>query len=99
MTCYIKKANRNSRTDSIIITINILNGVLKSRLVNGRDFLNDKIYLRQSPRKQHKKVKREFFFLTKYNLMVIEAKKREHGGKIVFQVMMAEYSSELKKCF
>lgn len=58
LTCYIKKANRNSRTDSIIITINILNGVLKSRLVNGRDFLNDKIYLRQSPRKQHKKVKR-----------------------------------------
>lgn len=31
--------------------------------------------------------------------MVIEAKKREHGGKIVFQVMMAEYFSELKKCF
>lgn len=76
--------------------------MLKSRLVSGRDFLNDKIYLRQSPRKQHKKVKREIYiyiFFTKDNLMVIEAKKREHVGKIVFQVMMAEYFSELKKCF
>lgn len=30
--------------------------------------------------------------------MVIEAKKREYGGKRAFQVMMAEYFSELKKC-
>lgn len=71
--------------------------MLKSRLVSGRDFLNDKIYLRQSPRKQHKKVKERFFF-TKDNLIVIEAR-REHVGKIVFQVMLAAYFSELKKCF
>lgn len=61
-------------------------------------FLNDKIYLRQSPRKQHKKVKRDFFFFTKDNLIVIEAKKREHEKDSIPSDVGCIFS-ELKKCF
>lgn len=61
-----------------------MNG-LKSRL--DKNFVNDKIYLRELSRNQQKEVKREKY---KENIGVTEANKRKSGGEKSLQMKMIE---------